>query len=252
VALKFKFAIASDLHIALPHTIWQHPARFHLVEYSIPAFEEVLHQLANLDLDFLLLPGDLTQHGETENHRWLSARLAKLPYPVYVIAGNHDESKLLSQAFQRQADLKEGGLYFSRNWMGRTILFMDTSKYKVEAPQLAWAYDQLQQLKGDLVLFIHHPPLLVGMPFMDNNYALKDRNPLLDILSAYPGNIDVFCGHYHIDRTIRWKNLLVHVTPSCFFQIDSYAEDFKVDHYRIAFREITFLPELTISALHYL
>jgi len=67
VALKFKFAIASDLHIALPHTVWHHPSRFHLVEYSISAFEEVLSQLANLDLDFLLLPGDLTQHGEPEN-----------------------------------------------------------------------------------------------------------------------------------------------------------------------------------------
>ena len=36
------------------------------------------------------------------------------------------------------------------------------------------------------------------------------------------------------------------------FQIDSNAEDFKVDHYRIAFREISILPDLTISSVHYL
>ena len=27
MAYKFRFAIVSDLHIALPHTIWQHPLR---------------------------------------------------------------------------------------------------------------------------------------------------------------------------------------------------------------------------------
>ena len=88
--LNFKFAIVSDLHIALPHTIWDHPRRFHLVEISIPAFELVLERLSRLDLDFLLLPGDLTQHGEPDNHTWLSQRLAQLPYPTYVIPGNHD------------------------------------------------------------------------------------------------------------------------------------------------------------------
>ena len=72
MAYKFRFAIVSDLHIALPHTIWQHPSRFHLVEVSIHALESVLEHLTQLELDFLLIPGDLTQHGEAENHSWLS------------------------------------------------------------------------------------------------------------------------------------------------------------------------------------
>ncbi|MGH2413540.1 MAG: metallophosphoesterase, partial [Microcystaceae cyanobacterium] len=39
---NFRFAVVSDLHLALSHTIWNHPSRFHLVEVSIPAFESVL------------------------------------------------------------------------------------------------------------------------------------------------------------------------------------------------------------------
>ncbi len=84
------FAVLSDLHIGLPHTIADHPTRFHLVEVSIPAFEQALQTLEPLELDFLLIPGDLTQHGEPENHRWLAQRLSQLPLPVYVIPGNHD------------------------------------------------------------------------------------------------------------------------------------------------------------------
>jgi 3',5'-cyclic AMP phosphodiesterase CpdA len=82
--LNFKFAVVSDLHVAVPHTIWNRPGRFHLVEVSIPALESILERLNQLDLDFLLVPGDLTQHGEPDNHTWLSQRLAQLPYPVTI------------------------------------------------------------------------------------------------------------------------------------------------------------------------
>ncbi|WP_088891809.1 hypothetical protein [Leptolyngbya ohadii] len=35
MSLRFRFGIISDPHIALPHTIWDSPHRFHLVEVSI-------------------------------------------------------------------------------------------------------------------------------------------------------------------------------------------------------------------------
>ncbi|MEO0868234.1 MAG: metallophosphoesterase, partial [Cyanobacteria bacterium J06642_11] len=41
MALLARFAVVSDLHIALPHTVWDSPARFHLVEVSVPAFEQI-------------------------------------------------------------------------------------------------------------------------------------------------------------------------------------------------------------------
>ena len=50
--LNFRFAVVSDLHIALPHTIWDAPYRFHLVEVSIPAFEQILAQLEADPPDF--------------------------------------------------------------------------------------------------------------------------------------------------------------------------------------------------------
>ncbi|PZO45898.1 MAG: metallophosphoesterase [Phormidesmis priestleyi] len=90
MTLNFKFAVISDLHIALPQTIWHRPNRCHLVEVSIPAFEQILRDLVADRPDFLLLPGDLVQHGEWENHQWLAERLAQLPFPTYAVPGNHD------------------------------------------------------------------------------------------------------------------------------------------------------------------
>ena len=85
-----RFAIISDPHVALPHTVWRSPRRLHMVEVGIPALEQVFGQLIAAEIDFLLMPGDLTQHGEPDNHRWLAHRLAQLPFPTYVIPGNHD------------------------------------------------------------------------------------------------------------------------------------------------------------------
>lgn len=216
-------------------------------------FRRIIAAVQERRPDYLVLSGDLCyNHGDLEIYAWVKSWIDQLHIPYEVIAGNHDDSALMTQAFGREVDFKADGLYFRRDWGGRPFLFMDTAIQKVQTPQLEWLQEQLQSIKGDVALFIHHPPLLVGTPFMDNTHPLEDRDPLQDILCAYPGNIDIFCGHYHVDRTVRWKNLLVHLTPSCFFQIDSHAEDFKVDHYRIAFREITFQPELTISAVHYL
>ncbi|MGY2716997.1 3',5'-cyclic AMP phosphodiesterase CpdA [Thermostichus sp. MS-CIW-19] len=61
-----------------------------MVKLSIPALEQVLQHRMQLLLDFLLLPRDLTQHGEPENHAWLAERLARLPFPAFVVPGNHD------------------------------------------------------------------------------------------------------------------------------------------------------------------
>ena len=53
-AIDLNFAIIGDPHVGLPHTLHEHPHRFHLIEVSIPALEQILEHLIGLNLDFLL------------------------------------------------------------------------------------------------------------------------------------------------------------------------------------------------------
>lgn len=202
-------------------------------------FRRILLETKSLNPDYLVISGDLCYHqGEKEVYDWIRPQIESLGFPYEVMAGNHDHSETLAHAFGRQLEYSPDGLYYARQWQGQTVLFMDSAPHQIFGPQLAWLKSQLDQLSGDLTLFIHHPPTLVGTPFMDLNHALKNREPLLEILSTYPHPVSIFCGHYHVERTVRWKNLSIHVTPSCFFQIDSYSKEFLVDHYQIALREI--------------
>ncbi|MBW4685773.1 MAG: metallophosphoesterase [Komarekiella atlantica HA4396-MV6] len=222
MTLNFRFAIVSDLHLALPHTIWNHPSRFHLVEVSIPAFESVLEHLTQLDLDFVLLPGDLTQHGEPENHTWLQQRLTQLPFPVYVVPGNHDVPvPMANQQSIAFADFpyyysKSGydnpqQIYYTRQLLpGVRIIGLNSNYFndrgeqvgRLDAKQLRWLEEVLAAAGDELVLVMVHHNVVEHLPNQSrhpigNRYMLENAPELLQLLRHYGVKL-VFTGHLHV------------------------------------------------------
>jgi len=225
---RFRFAIISDPHIALPHTIWDNPHRFHLVEVSVPALERVLAALATADLDFLLLPGDLTQHGEWENHQWLVQRLGQLPYPVYVVPGNHDiiareaekraiglrDFPQLYQPFGYEGDRP----YYVREILpGVRLIGLNSIAFDedgVQLPtgwldeaQLRWLADTLDTTGDDLVLVMVHHNVLEHLPGqarhgMGQRYMLQNAADLLKLLEPAGVRL-IFTGHLHVQDVVR-------------------------------------------------
>lgn len=222
MGLNFRFAVVSDLHIGLPHTVWDHPTRFHLVEVSIPALELILEDLKQQNLDFLLLPGDLTQHGEPENHVWLQKRLSQLPFPVYVVPGNHDVPNLLPD--ERSIGLKDfpdyyrqfgydnpDQLYYTCEVLPGVQLiglnsndFDDSGKQLgcLDEQQLAWLEQVLAQCKDKLVLVMVHHNVLEHLPGQTHHplgrrYMLDNAPVLRKMLKAAGVNL-IFTGHLHV------------------------------------------------------
>jgi DNA repair exonuclease SbcCD nuclease subunit len=219
---KFRFAIASDLHIALPHTIWQHPSRFHLVEVSIQALSSVLEHLTQLDLDFLLIPGDLTQHGEPENHRWLAERLSTLPFPVYVVPGNHDvpvlQADAQSIAFSDFPNYyhkfgysdPEQSYYTCELLPGVRLIGLNSNSFneegklvgRLDQQQLQWLQGVLANAGDDLVLVMIHHNVIEHLPNqsshpMAQHYILQNASELLQLLGQYGVKL-IFTGHLHV------------------------------------------------------
>jgi 3',5'-cyclic AMP phosphodiesterase CpdA len=222
MTLNFRFAVVSDLHVALPHTIWNHPSRFHLVEVSISAFESVLEHLTQLDLDFVLLPGDLTQHGEPENHAWLQQRLAKLPFPVYVVPGNHDVPVLLADKQSIAFDdfpyyyTKFGyddpqQIYYIRQLLpGVKLIGLNSNFFNdqgeqvgcLDSKQLRWLEEVLAASGDELVLVMVHHNVVEHLPNQSNHplanrYMLANSAELLQLLRRYGVKL-VFTGHLHV------------------------------------------------------
>ncbi|WP_031294671.1 metallophosphoesterase family protein [Leptolyngbya sp. Heron Island J] len=250
MALLARFAVVSDLHIALPHTVWDSPSRFHLVEVSIPAFEQILDHLEQVGIDFLLLPGDLVQHGERENHEWLIRRLEQLSYPVYVVPGNHDvirqggcdrtisldEFILMYQNFGYSDPSRP--YYHHKILDGLHLIGLNSNGFEpngdplytgwLDPEQLDWLDQQLAQLTDQLTLVMLHHNALEHLPRqasspMGQRYMVKNASDLTQRLQT--ANLPVmFTGHLHV-QDIAQADQLYEVTTG---SLVSYPHPYRI------------------------
>jgi Icc protein len=215
-------------------------------------FIRILEETKRLNPDQIVITGDFCfRDPQPAIYEWVKARLAEQEMNIELISGNHDDPKVLAAAFGRTEDLHDDVIYFRRNWAGRAVFFLDSTVGTVSSAQLDWLRAQLKQTKGRVLVFVHHPPVNAGVPHMDHNFNLKNGEALMDILVAYGQPVNVYSGHYHVEKTINRANVTVQITPSCFVQIDQYEQDFKADHHRIALRVITLREKEILSTVHY-
>lgn len=262
MSLNFRFAIASDLHIAQAHTIPDNPHRFHRVEISLDNFHYAMDQLRQLDLDFLLIPGDLTQDGEPDNHAWLSGELAQLPFPAYVIPGNHDATardgtdlSISMAAFPHYYEKfgydNSQQLYYSCSplpglrLIGLNSIFFDdegqqTYAGRMDSKQLDWLRQVLAETRGEQVFVMIHHNVLEHLVNQSTNrlgqrYMLENAAALLDILHRAGVQL-VFTGHLHVQDVAcqvdpTTGNQLFDITTG---SLVSYPHPFRILHYREA------------------
>ena len=219
--MNFRFAIISDPHVAVPHTIENHLNRFHLVEVSILALEKILNHLEQLNLDFLLLPGDLTQDGEPDNHNWLQQRLKSLSFPVFVVPGNHDVPSLFRTSktiglqefpnYYSHCGYHSQQLYYTQEILpGVRIIGLNSNQFNQEGKQLGcldeqqltWLESLLPQVKDQLLLVMIHHNIIEHLPGQTNHelgkrYMLDNAPLLLKMLGSVNCKL-IFTGHLHV------------------------------------------------------
>lgn len=268
----FRFAVISDLHIGLPQTIWQSPKRFHLVEVSIPAFELVLEHLETLDLDFLLLPGDLTQDGEPENHAWLQQRLASLSIPAYVVPGNHDIPRV--EATAKNIACQEFPFYYQNHGYknpeqpyytcellpGVQLVALNSNQFDsqgnqlgcLDTEQLQWLEEILPSMDDKLVLVMVHHNVIEHLPNQSQHplgrrYMLDNAPLLLQILQKYGVKL-LFTGHLHVQDIAQAGDIYEITTgslvsyPHPYRVVESYLDKQGKQQFKVTSHKITGVP----------
>ena len=252
MSFNFRFGIASDLHIAVEETIFHHPKRFHLVEVSIPGFKQVVEHLKTLDIDFLLLPGDLTQDGEPQNHQWLSEYVQTLPFPVYVIPGNHDipcvtgdnPGKNPAIPYQKFPSYYPHCGYRNRNELyytcelhpGVQLVALNSNIFDtngkqlgcLDQEQLEWLENLLPSLENQFVLVMIHHNVIEHFPgqadhALSRRYMLDNASELKQLLSAHNVRL-ILTGHLHVQDIAQEGDLCEVTTGS----LVSYPHPYRV------------------------
>ncbi len=217
-------------------------------------FLRALETVAELKPNCLVLGGDICDaKGDPATYAWVRKQIDQLPFPNYVIAGNHDNSVIMAEVFNKRHDLTSGELYYALPLEGRPALFLDSSKGEFSATQWDWLREYFLALRDtNIVIFMHHPPLPADVLFMDRKYAFRQSDEFLELVRDLPCHVTVVCGHYHVEKVVQRGNLLVLLSPSTFYQLKQDTPEFAVDSYQIGIREINLTTHGTNSTVVYL
>ena len=123
----------SDMHISTPGS--RNDRVFRTAEHLARAVAHLNGLQPRPDL--VLATGDLVERGEVNEYERLREILAPLALPLFLIPGNHDDRRNLSNVFANHAYLPRNGDFVQYTWKtGRCAWWPSTrwSRERVEAP----------------------------------------------------------------------------------------------------------------------
>lgn len=197
--------------------------------------------------DAYFLTGDCCAHEPVQEvYHQLRPVLDDLGKPYYLAPGNHDDRAMMRNAFflKGHGQRTIHGLVRVKQ---RSFLFLDTSTGTVDEKQIDWLVRALAQYP-DADIVMHHPPIPMGVRFMDEKYPLRKTERLLGALTSDGRQRRIFCGHYHCGRMVQFRNLQVHLCPPTSFYIDPDPNDFRRDARQPGYLRLSWEEDGTFSA----
>jgi 3',5'-cyclic AMP phosphodiesterase CpdA len=189
---------------------------------------EALGRIAALAPDFVVISGDLANHGDAASYRRLAALLAPLTVPVVLALGNHDSRPAFHAVMG--AGVSEVPYHHAAVLAGLHVIALDTSVPgrtggAIDAAQGEWLAAELAR-HADLpkLIVAHHPPRLDGdgLPWASLDEASTDR---LAGLLAGRRVAGILSGHVHVNRTDHWNGIPVVIWSGLHSAVDVTVTD---------------------------
>lgn len=206
----------TDIHVGFaPDTVPE--------ELNLTRFRAVLHRLMNGPNrpDLLVLSGDITDHGDAKSFAKAAALLADCTCPILPLVGNHDSRAGLLGAFPQVAATSGGFLqYVIDAGLGLRVICLDTLEDGRHGggfcdARARWLADRLAEAQdAPTLIFMHHPPVIAGIDWMDPAPDEAWIIRLRDVLTGQTQVQAIHCGHLHRQITTRFAGIPLGVTPS--------------------------------------
>lgn len=210
-----KIVWMSDLHFVEEGLVLGHDPRLRVAA----AVDHV--NAHHADTDLCVVSGDLVNRGRLAEYAALKNHLDRLVVPYEVMVGNHDSRAELRQVFKMPPGCMESFVQYVLPYPACRVICLDTLDPGSDAGQfcparLEWLENTLAQGRP-CVVFMHHPPLALGLPMQDPD-RLVDGGSLLDVLSAHGAALHLFAGHVHRGTCGMVQGLPFATIPSVLYQ----------------------------------
>lgn len=164
------------------------------------------------DAAFVIVTGDLTHWGDARAYAAFAAEIDLLTSPVHLMVGNHDNTPDFAASFPKAPRMASGHVQFAFDTPQGRALCLDTSMPDTHAGglcdmRLTWLEAQLSGSDDPVLLFMHHPPLPVGIAAMDA-IMMQDAAALHAVLAPHTHRIrHLFFGHVHRAIFGNWRGI---------------------------------------------
>jgi 3',5'-cyclic-AMP phosphodiesterase len=193
--------------------------------FGIPTRELLTEVLAHVQAsglrpDHVVVTGDHTHDELPETYAAVRELLEPFLDRLWLLPGNHDDRAVLRAAFDDRIPVDGAGrITFSFRAGDWLCLGLDTHvpgavSGRIGADQVGWIREQLDQHgPRAAVLFMHHPPVELGLAWLDR-IGLEDARLLQDLLAEEPRIRLVCCGHVHHESSNRLGAAEIVTVPS--------------------------------------
>ena len=170
--------------------------------------------------DMLLLTGDITDRGDADSFAKTATLLEAVQCPIFPLVGNHDSRNELLVAFP-DTPSEDGFVHYVVEQDGLVVIMLDTLEPGRHGGAFCtarrdWLKARLAEHAGKpTVIFMHHPPVISGIGWMDPREGESWMLNLADALSGYEDQVQaIHCGHLHRQIVATFCGIPVSVTPS--------------------------------------
>ncbi|MEL7254253.1 MAG: phosphodiesterase [Pseudomonadota bacterium] len=148
-----------------------------------------------------VITGDMVDRGTAADYAALRTHLEPLPMPVYPMAGNHDARADLRDTFPLPPSAMTDFVQYRVDLDGAVLLCLDTQKTGADAGEfcaarMAWLRTTLAATDGPVLIFVHHPPMALGLPMQDLD-RMEGGAAFLQVLRDHRDRIHLCAGHVH-------------------------------------------------------
>lgn len=159
----------------------------------------IIEEVNSSPADFLICLGDLVASGGDDEYRAFQETMVGLNCPYYTVPGNHDVKGEGADYYRRNLSPE----YYSFDYGGFRFIFLDSSSLGLDAGQLSWLGEMLEDEELPELLFLHVPP--VDPRGKDHAFLDPDEaRELIELVTAPASNVQaVFSGHIHMFHQCR-------------------------------------------------
>ena len=184
--------------------------------------DKILASVKDNGINHIVCTGDI---GENKGIQYFFDLLKKMN--LSIVLGNHDNFIKISKYYNLGADYNSKKIYRSELKNHFKFIYLDSSSGIIDIEQLEWLKKELIS-SHPIIIFIHHP--IIGLNLkVDEIGKLKNREDLIKILEKVPNEITIYCGHYHMESIVKYKNIKQYITPAVAFQIEKNISEIIID-----------------------